>query len=612
MSKKNRIVSLLLVTFLSLTLQVFGDESVFYASVSKTRVTVGEQIQLSFVVNGNGSNFRPPDLSEFAVYSGPNQSTSMQIINGNVSQSLTIYYVIAAKQEGKFTVGSASIVANGKKHDTKPIQIEAVKGAAGANPQGGNRQQGGNAQDGDYPQDMSSNVFMLASVSKNKVYQGEQLIVTYKVYTRVNIVDNAMTKAPTFDGFWSEDINEDKKNINLYDEVLDGIVYKVGEVKKNVLIPQRSGELLIDPMEMDIVTRIRGKSRGSSIFDQFFGPAHQDVKVTIKSKPIKIQVMPLPENGKPASFKGAIGNFTMTAKPNRTEMQTNDAGNYIIQLNGKGNIKLLEIVQPEFNDDIEVYDPKISDKVSVTASGVSGSKTFDYLFIPRHPGDYKMAGFEFSYFDPATARYVTLKGDPFTLAISKSANYSEENRVQSSVRKKEVSNIGEDIMYIITAPPVFQAESGSWWGAMYLALAILLPLMLALLINFFLIRHRKKYSDAEWVARRNANKTSLKRLKRALELKQPQSFNEFYEELFKALYGYVSSKFNIPVSQLNKEFIIQTLEKNKVNQTLSNELMEVLNRCEFARYSPVKDARDMDDSYKKSVELITKLEEIKL
>jgi hypothetical protein len=390
--------ALLLLLSLFLWHSAIAQEASFTASVSKNRVAVGEQFQISFTINTNASNFNAPDLSNFITYSGPNQSSSMQIINGSVSQTISMNYVLAAKKEGKFTIGAASIQVGNKLLNTKPIAIEVVKGGQSAPQGGGNNTAKGN--NSAYPEDVESNIFMRATVSKSKVYQGEQLLVTYKVYTRLNIVDNALSKAPSFNGFWSEEVPNPTRQSELHSEVLDGIQYQVAEIKKTILIPQRAGTLNIDPLEMEIVTRVKSKSRNNSFFDQFFGGGYQDVKLSIASKPVKVEVMPLPEKGRPENFNGAVGQLNIEASIKNNELKTDEGCNLTYTISGKGNLKLLEAFKLKLPADIETYDPKITDKINVSVDGVKGSRTFDYLLIPRYAGNYTIPALQFSYFDP--------------------------------------------------------------------------------------------------------------------------------------------------------------------------------------------------------------------
>ncbi len=581
-----------------------AQEASFTASVSKNRVAVGEQFQVSFSVNTNASNFNPPDFSEFAVYSGPNQSSSMQIINGNMSQTISLTYIIAAKREGKFNIGSASINAGGKVLQTRPVPIEVSKGSP---PSQGNAQQNNKNGQSGYPEDVESNIFIKASPSKNKVYVGEQLLVTYKVYTRLNIVDNALSKNPSFNGFWSEEVPNPTRQSELHTEVLDGIQYQVAEIKRTILIPQRAGSLTIDPLEMEVITRVKGKSRSNSFFDQFFGGGYQDVKLKIASKTVTIESMALPEKGKPAGFSGAVGQLSIQATIKNNQLKTDEGCNLTYTISGKGNLKLIEPFKLNLPSDLESFDPKISDKIGVSTDGVKGSRTFDYLVIPRHPGNYKLEDIGFSYFDPQKAQYIVLPTPEFEINAAKGAA-GESASVLRPTDKEDIKLIGNDIRYIKTGESPLEKISSSFFGSsVFYALFALPPLIFA----FFLIwlkRQKSMRADTVGTMKRKAKTAAQKRLKLAAELLEKKQHDPFFEEIFKAIYGYLSHKLNLPVSDLNKEKITAVLKSRSIDHKLIDELINLLEKSEFARYAPSKNVDSMQSSYRQSSDIITALE----
>ncbi len=583
-----------------------AQEASFTASVSKNRVVVGEQFQVSFSINTNASNFNAPDLNNFITYSGPNQSSSMQIINGSVSQTISINYVLAAKKEGKFTIGAANIQVGNKLLNTKPIVIEVVKGGAQAAPQGGGNSAAKNNNSA-YPEDVESNIFMRATVSKNKVYQGEQLLVTYKVYTRLNIVDNALSKAPSFNGFWSEEVPNPTRQSELHSEVLDGIQYQVAEIKRTILIPQRSGTLTIDPLEMEIVTRVKSKSRNNNFFDQFFGGGYQDVKLSIASKQVKVEVMPLPEKGKPENFNGAVGQLSIEASIKNNELKTDEGCNLTYTISGKGNLKLLEAFKLKLPADIETYDPKITDKINVSVDGVKGSRTFDYLLIPRYAGNYTVPALPFSYFDPQKAQYVTLPGPDFLLKVTKGAG-GDGMSVSRGTEKEDVKLLGNDIRYIKTNMPVFARKQNALFGSDVFWVLLIIPAICYLLFLIWFRKYKKDYADEQGTKKRKANSMAQKQLKLANDFLQKNEYNAFFDEVFKAIYGYIANKLSLSPSELNKEKIKSQLEAKNIDSSTINQLVELLEVCEFARFAPVKDGKKMKEAYDKSVELISLLE----
>jgi len=579
----------------------------FTASVNKSRVAVGEAFQVSFTLNSNGSNFKAPSFSDFNVYSGPNQSSSMQFINGNMSQSLTLSYVLAAKKEGKATIASASIIADGRKTESNPLTIEVVKGTA-------NQQNPGAAQSQNQSspaQNTGDDLFARTIVSKSKVYQGEQITILHKVYTRYNLKAFQDVKFPDYTGFWSQEVPQ-QSQINLTQENLNGVVYYVAEMRKAFLFPQRSGTIEIEPMEVKCIVRQRSNHAPQSIFDQFFGTGgYEDVVMTAKSKPVKIEVIPLPEANKPADFSGAVGNFSFKAQVTKDKVKANDAINLNVSISGRGNIKLLDPVKINFPENFETYDPKITDNVSFTANGISGSKNFEYLIIPRKEGTYQLEPIHFSYFDPDKKSYVTLPSPEFHLTIEKAENKENGGPTQviTSVAKEEVKQLTNDIHYIKTNKVNFVQKGTTFFGSGIFYTGLISPLIA--FISFLMLR--QKYisynSDEALVKSRKANKIAKKRLLKAEQFMQSNKKEDFYDELFRALYGYLGDKLDIPVADLSKEKISDSLKARKVNDAINQKLITTLDSCEFARYGPSSVSNNLDKIYSDAAELITTMED---
>lgn len=587
---------------------LFAQDASFTASVSKNKVAAGEQFQIVFTINTNASNFSAPDLSNFYIYSGPNQSTSMNIVNGSMSQSVSINYIVAAKKEGRYTIGPASIRVGSKTLNTKSISIEVTKGNASSGGNSSNTNTNQNNTNSPYPEDVESNIFMRVIASKSKLYIGEQLLVTYKVYTRLNIVDNALSKAPSFNGFWSEEVPNPTRQTELRTEVLDGIQYQVAEIKKTILIPQKSGTLTIDPLEMDIVMRVKSKSRSNSIFDQFFGGGYQDVKLTIASKPLKVEIMPLPEKGRPVDFSGAVGQLKMEATIKNNELKTDDACNLTYTISGKGNLKLLEAFKLNLPTDIESYDPKITDKINVSADGVSGSRSFEYLLIPRHAGNFALPPIAFSYFDPQKRAYITLPASEFQLKVSKGLG-NDGMVVSRETNKQDIKITGNDIRYIKTNIPKFIPLHNTFLDSNLFWVFILFPIIVYLIFFIWYRKYKKQMADAQGVKRRKANSMAQKQLKIAQEFLSKNEYNPFFEELFKALYGYLSNKLSLSQSELNKSKIEEMLSQKGVELEPIQKIINVLETCEFARFAPVKDEKKMKQAYQDAIEIISLLED---
>ncbi|MDO8627760.1 MAG: BatD family protein, partial [Candidatus Diapherotrites archaeon] len=424
----------------------------FTASVNKNKVAAGEVFQLDFTINASGKSFSPPSFSDFTIYSGPNQSTSMQIINGSMSQSITLSYYLAAKKEGTFTIGSASITVGNNTLQSNAVTIEAVKSG---NTQQAQTQSQGGTQDKTSGKASSENIFAKTSVSKSKVYAGEQIIITHKVYTRMNLKGFQDVKFPSYNGFWAQEVGRNTQ-YEVTTENVNGVPYNVVEIKKAFLFAQRSGKIEIEPMEVECVVREKSGKRNDP-FEQFFGhdpffrfDSYKDVLYTVKSNAVTIEVIPLPEANKPADFPGAVGNFSMNATIDKDKIKANEGVNLKITISGKGNLKLIDSPKMNFPDEIESYDPKTNENISVNESGVSGSKTFEYLLIPRHEGIYKIQSWNFNYFDAEKKMYVALPSKEFTITVEKGEGNSTSSPVISSVAKEDVKMIGSDIRYIKT------------------------------------------------------------------------------------------------------------------------------------------------------------------
>jgi len=612
----NKKIILILLMFVNLfTLDLFAQE--FTATVSKNKVGIGEQFVLTFSLNTNGSNFRAPSLNDFNVYGGPNQSTNMSFINGSMSQQISFSYYLAAKGEGKFTIGSASINAGGKTISSKPISIEVTKGNSPQSNSGQNNQRGNtNQQNNSDDYDLGNNLFIRTVTSKSRAYVGEQIIVSYKVYTRINILDNAATKLPVFNGFWSEEIQSGNRQAEFKQENIDGLQYQVAEIKKAILIPQHSGTLTVDPLEMDVVTRIKNKNRSNDPFEQFFNMggfgSYKDVKVSVSSKPIKIEVLPLPERGKPESFKGAVGDFSMetSIKPSNLKLKSNDAGNLVVSISGRGNLKLLEPLKIKAPSDIEMYDAKTNDKITTTSSGLSGKRSFDYLFIPRNAGKYNLESASFTFFDPEKRTYVTLKTPDFNLEVERgSAANNSSNPIISSynTNKEDVKLLGNDIRYIKTKTNL-KSISEPFYGSIFFWILLIGPFVGYVSFAFWQAFSNRNGSTVEY-KQKMAIKKAQNQLKQASIHLSNNNHDLFYKEILNALDGFLSAKLSIPIAELNKEKISETLQKKGASTEVISNLKSILEKSEFAKYAQSKDNNSMQTDYTQTINIISTIEQ---
>jgi hypothetical protein len=577
------------------------------AAASKTRVAVGETFQISFSLNANGSNFRAPNLNDFEVYSGPNQSSSMSFVNGVMSQSITLSYIIAAKKEGKLIIGPASVNANGTTIQSNSLSIEAVKGSSSAGSQGNNNQ---STQPPSEPtnENIGDNLFVRTNVSKTKVVQGEQITVTHKVYTRYQLRGFKDIKFPDYNGFWAQDLPMNNQQIQVTNENIDGINYQVAELKRSYLFPQRSGKLQIEPMVAEVVVRKQSNKRPRDIFEQFFGGGYEDASYAVKSPAVTIDVQALPTTGKTPAFSGAVGDYSYKVELSKNSVKANDAINLIITLTGKGNIKLVEAPKINFPEDFETYDPKIKDNISVGANGVSGTKTFDYLFIPRHEGDYKLSDLSFTFFNPVKNEYITIPSPELAIHVEKGDKEETSADVFTPNRKEDLKILGNDIRYIKTNDFDLKQKDNYFFGSVPFYAGVITPFLAFL--GFLFLRRKNIELNKDQIALKSRKATKMARKRLSLAEQHLKSNNKelFYLEISQALYGYIADRFNIAGADLNKENISLILKNKSVSDETMAKLISTLDTCEFARYAPSSVSGDFNLIYNNTVELITKIE----
>lgn len=610
----------LVILLLLMVLPGYGQQVEFKAS-ARDVVAVGDQFRLVFSVNAQASGFTAPVLRDFSVLAGPSQSSSssMQIINGQVSRSVdySFTYILQASKEGSFTIGPASVNVDGKTYKSNALTVKVVKGNAPQSGQsaGNNQSSGGNQQlQGDLT---SKDLFVKATVSNSNPYQGEQVIVTYKIYTRVPIAEYSITKAPGVNGFWSQDLLKDDKNLNQYRENINGQEYVVAEIKKDAMFAQKSGKLNIDPLEMDVIAQIQRKSSRRTtndpffdnfFNDSFFGNTMQNVRKTIKSNLVSINVKPLPAQGKPLGYSGAVGKFSISATTDRQELKANDAMSLKFTITGKGNIKLIEKPAIEFPSDFEVYDPRITDNISANGSGVSGSRTFEYLVIPRNPGNFKIKPVTFSYFDDAAGVYKTLNSPEFAIKVNRGDD-NGNTITTGGADKEDFKYIGSDIRFIKTGKLKLIPVNTYFFGSSLFWILLALPIILFIAFLLILKNELKKRSNQALMRNRKATGVARKRLKSAEQFMKDGKHEAFWSEVSNALWGYLSDKFNIPRSTLSMDSVNEALTSKRVSSELIKQFIDTLNNCEFARFAPIDKSKAMGDLYKQAIDAITRTEQ---
>ena len=572
-------------------------------------VSLDEQFNVTFVYEGenspSGFEWSPGD--DFQLVWGPQQgrSTSVQIINGKRTKSsqFTYTYILTPKNTGSFTIPAGTITVKGKTWSTSPVNVTVV--AEGASAQSGRQQSPGQSRQSST--DISDdNLFLSLTFSKRNVVVGEPVVATLKLYQRVNIAGFEDARFPSFNGFWNQEI-ESPTNIEFHRESRDNKIYNAAVLRKYILIPQQSGTLTVDPAELVCLVNVRTVSSGSvSIFDEFFDE-YRTVRKRISTPSYKINVSPLPA-GAPASFKGGVGQFGISAELSKDSLRTHDAASLIVTIKGNGNVSLLEEPDVVFPPDFEVYDTKVSESVD-KASGMSGSKTYEFPFIPRSAGDFAIAPVKYSYYDIKADRYVTIETPmiPFTV---KKGNEPESSgaAVMPGVTQRGVQNLNQDIRFISTRDHRLSPKGDFFTGSvLFWVLAVLIAVAGA--ASYFLLRTlAARRADVAGSKNRGATKMARKRLHRASEFLSQNLYSAFYDELHRALVGYVSDKLNMSVADYSKEKFSEALGGRGVPADTIDRFLSILDACEFARYSPDQGNSAMSAHYQDAVDVISSID----
>ncbi len=598
---------ILIFLFLATLFPLTAQNDVSFKVICKKQVVVGEQFQVSYELNGDGKNFEAPNFSGFEIVGGPfsSSSSSVQIINGSVTRTNTHTYsfYLRAIKEGKHTIPAATITVNKQKVKSATADIEVVKDNTAVYSGSSSSAASTGAKD----------VFLEASPNKRSAYIGEQIILTYKIYYTIPISNLSISKAPSYSGFWTKDITENNGVLQQSSIMRNGREYHVATIQEVVLIPQKAGTLTIDPLDITCIAQIRKErqqSKGYDPFENFFGDimgsSYTNVKKDMKSQPINIEVKPLPTKDKPSSFKGAVGQFTFTSKIDKTEMKSNDAFTVTYTVTGQGNIELLDNPKPVFPTDFEVYDPKITTNIKNNSYGLSGSKKAEYVVIPRVSGDFTLNPTEFTYFDPLKNRYVTLKSDQYELKVERSANEGSSGIIYAG-GQEAIKVVGSDIRHIMTISDLHNNNTLMFGSALYF---IIMIAMIAIFVAALVIYKKINKFNQNIVLVRNkkATKTAKKRLQNAYNYLKIEDQGHFYEEFSQALWGYISDKLNISLSRLSMDTVKEMMNSKNVPEDITNQFIELLNSCEYARFAMGNPGKNMEDLYQKGIEVITKAE----
>ena len=582
---------------------LWADDEVSFTATAPDAVVVGDQFRLSYTITTQEvRNFRAPSIKGFEVLMGPSRSTqsSVQIINGKTTstQSITFTYILLAKTEGEYTIPGATVTADGNQMASNSVTIKVLPADKSAGQNQGKGKTGSATISG-------NDLFITGTINKTTVYEQEAILLTYKIYTQVDLRGFDNVQLPDFKGFHSQEV-ELPTNRRWGLEHYKGRNYQTTIFRQFVLFPQQSGKLTIDAARFDASIAVATQVDPFD-FDSFFngGGGGYMVKKSLFTPKLSIDVKALPD--KPADFSGGVGDLNISSSINSTSVKTNDAVTVKVVISGTGNLKLLSNPEVKFPEDFEIYDPKSENNFRLTSEGLSGNKVIEYLAIPRNPGDYKIPPVSFTYFDVKSKSYKTLTTEGYNLHVEKGEGDATQT-IANFTNKDEVKVLNEDIRFIKQNEVKLTPRGQFFFGTLGYWLFYLIP---TLEFIIFFILYRKQIAANANVAKvrtKKANKVAVKRLKLAGKLLSDNKKDEFYDEVLKALWGYVSDKLSIPMSRLSKDNVEEELRNYGVAEELIAEFLYVLDNCEFARFAPSDANQGMDKIYAEALDIISKME----
>ena len=592
----NSLKYILLIAILSISHLLMAQR--FEATINNTTVSQGKPFEIRFTLyDAKGKNFMPPDFSNLIVRAGPNRSSNMQWVNGDMSSSVSYSYYLQSDEVGEFVITSAKIEVKGEILETKSIKIEVIEGEQtktqipGTQSSPSNQQPQGKSNSsqpsGSILRQIEDNAYIQVAVSKSNVFQSEPLSVTFKLIHKLQGSNFGVSKNPSLNGFWVEDRSPDQ--ISFKREVINGVQYQTALIKSATIYPQRAGKLEIDPMEIDLAVRV-----GRSFFD------NRVVEHTIKSGLVSINVLPLPVEGRPLDFSGAVGSFSMTSSVDQDDVEIDEPITFKMRITGNGNMKMIQAPELDLSKDFEVYDPKVSQK--------RNSKTFEYLIIPRLGGQYKLEPFTFSYFDLDTKSYKTLETESYFLNITGDiSSTSPGNGSISGIRKEEIELLGEDIRFINTDKPKWTNTGSSFlFSRTFWTITVIPPLVLLSLL--FIKRLTPDIQDEKAIRSKRAEKKAEKHLSAAKQHIQNPS-NLFYKTLSDSLYGYIGDKLHMDTAFLSKLNISEEFKNRRVTQQNVDDLFDLISKNEMALFAPLPDNITRDNMIEEAKSIIKKIEQ---
>ena len=593
----------------------YGEEVLFQTNAPMI-INASDAFRVEFALNAkpDDKSFVAPSFEGFNVLAGPSVShgSSVQIINGSMTKSYnyTISYVLQAQGAGEKSIGVATIGVDGKSYSTQVTPIEVRQSSA----EGGAAQDGRSSQNNQTEQTLEQraagqlaqdDLMLRFNVSRSSVYKGEAVRATLKLYSRVNVIGSEGAKLPSFDGFWSQQLEAEQ---GPFRETVGGKVYDAYNLGEYILYPQQSGKLTIESAKITIVAQmfVRNNRPRNSFFDN----THDiyNLRREVVSPAVTIDVKPFPA-GAPASFTGAVGKYTMEAHASLTEMAANSAANIDLKISGTGNISFVQEPKITLPATFELYDVKSTEQIRTTAAGSNGFRRFEYPFIARAEGNYTIAPIEFTYFNPESRQYVTLTSESFAISVTPDKNSSSSSQVVSTiVGKQDVKLLGSDIRFIkLTRPNLHTVVTPLVFSPLYFVIVVAMVL-LSVALYFVISKRIRDSHNTVLVKGRRANKVAVQRFRAAERYMREQNRHAFYEEMLRALWGYISDRFNIPVADLTKETIREELTRRGATEQ-AKDITAIISLCEEAQYSPVESAT-MTEIYGRGIEIVSKIESI--
>lgn len=600
---------LLILTLLSATITQAAAAEVRFDIQSPTTVAAGERFRVEFILsNANGENFKAPTFTGFDILAGPTISsgTQISIINGQQS-SLTTYtytYVLqASSSASKGAISAASVTAGGKTYTTKALPIEIMPGGGGADP---NSSPSAAAKSSSLAKD---DILLRMEVNHTDVYKGEAIVATLKLYTRAAIAGLENPKYAAFNGFWTQEL-ELPRNTHPQRETIGGKAYESQPIRQWLIYPQRAGALTIEQTTFTAIAQLAIPTSGMSLFDEFFGGGStvQHINVQLASQPVKINVRELPDP-RPSGFSGAVGSFTLEKSISSASVAANSGGSLIVKISGTGDFPLIETPSLSLPAAFEQYDTKTSEQIVNSTKGTTGYKQYEYPFIARAEGEYTIPSIDFSYFDPATKSYRTLSTGEFDVTVTRDNNSSSTSAgaVVSGVTKEDLKMLGQDIRFIRVGESELSTKGKFFVWSLTFIISILAIALAFILLLILLKKQIKERADIIKTKTKKANKVALRRLKRAKGFIAAGQESQFFEEMLRALWGYMGDKLSIEVADLTKERVREELYAKGVSVEQSEEFLDLISECEFAQYSPSAGVQ-MAKAYNAALDLIGRLE----